>query len=78
MVDQPTPGVPVYVVKSIAGADLESCIGIYCCPCKEELDKRVGQGKRTAQTLRVRVRHMRLLGLHVGGLGDQPTACELY
>ena len=29
VVDQPTPGVPIYAVKSIAGADLESCIGIY-------------------------------------------------
>ena len=34
VVDQPTPGVPVYVVKSVAGAGLGSCIGIYCCPCK--------------------------------------------
>ena len=68
VVDQPTPGVPVYVVKLLLEADLESYIGIYCHPCKEEFDKRVGQGKRTDQTLRVRMRHMRLLRLHLGGL----------
>ena len=42
VVEQPTPGVPVYAVKSIAGAALWSCIGICYCPCKEESDRKAG------------------------------------
>ena len=68
VVDQPTPGVPLYVLKSIAGGRPSILHRNLLLPCKDELDKRVRQRKRAAQTLRVRVRHMRLLRLHVGGL----------
>ena len=48
VVDQPIPGVPVYVVNVLLEADLESYIGIYCCPCKEGLDKRGVTGRESS------------------------------
>ena len=41
MVGQPTPGVPVYTVQSVAGAGQGSFIGISCCLCKGESDRKV-------------------------------------
>ena len=34
VIEQPTPGIPVYKVKCIAGARLGYCITTYCFPCK--------------------------------------------
>ena len=41
VVGQPTPGVPVYTVKSVAGAGLGSFIGAYYYPCKGESDRKM-------------------------------------
>ena len=49
VVNQPTLVSLFMWLKVLQEADLESYIGIYCCPCKEELDKRVGQGKRATR-----------------------------
>ena len=46
VVGQPTTGVPVYSVKSVAGAKPGSFTGIYYCPCKAGTDGQVGQWKR--------------------------------
>ena len=67
MVDQPTPGVPVYVVKSIAGGRPRVLHRNLLLPLQGRIREESGQGKR--MTLKVRVRHLKLLGLHAGDLG---------
>ena len=41
VVGQPTPGVPVYIVKSVAGGRTRFFIGTYYCPSKGESDRKV-------------------------------------
>ena len=47
VIGQPTPGIPVYEVKCIAGAGLGCCITTYCCPCKIESGNKVGRQWKT-------------------------------
>ena len=42
MMGQPTPGVPMYTVKSVAGGRTRSFIGTYYYPCKGESDRKMG------------------------------------
>ena len=76
VVDQPTPGVPVYVVKSIARGRPRVLHRKLLLPLQGRIRQEGGTGKEGSPDSRVR--HMRLLGLQVGGLGDQSTACELH
>ena len=69
VVDQSTPGVPVYVVKSIAGGRPRILHRNLLLPLQGRIRHEGVTGGRAAQTLRVRVRHMRLLWLCVGSLG---------
>ena len=52
MVGQPTPGVPVYTVKSLSGARPRFCTGTFYCPCMGGSGKKVGLWKGKAQTLK--------------------------
>ena len=51
VVGQPTPGVPVYSVKSVAGGKNKVLHRNFYCPCKAGSDSQVGQWKRGLQAL---------------------------
>ena len=49
VIGQPTPGIPVYKVKCVAGAGLGFYIESYCSPCKVRSDNKVGWRWRTSK-----------------------------
>ena len=77
VVGQPTPGVPVYTVKSVAGGRTKVLHRNLLLPCKGELDRKMGWGERASQTLKMRWRKEmgcpRWLALPLGGLGGLPS-----
>ena len=51
VVDQPTPGIPVYTVKRLTGGKTKVLMGTSYCPCKVESGRKVRQWRRESQTL---------------------------
>ena len=69
MVDQPTPGIPVYVVKSITGDRPRVLHRNLLLPLQGRLRQEGAAGKKATLIQIVRVKPLSLLRLHVGGLG---------
>ena len=73
VVDQPTPGVPIYAVKCIAGGRPRVLHRNLLLPLQGRIRQENGVGERVAQSLKVRMRPPRWLELHVRGLGEPPN-----
>ena len=54
MVGQPTPGVPVYTVKSVAGGRTRVLHGNLLLPLQGRIRQEDGMGERASQTLEMR------------------------
>ena len=69
VVDQSTPGVPVYVVKSIAGGRPRVLHRNLLLPLQGRMRQEGVTGKKATLILKVRVKPLRLLRPHTEGLG---------
>ena len=75
MVDQPTPGVPVYAVKSIAGGRPRVLHRNLLLPLQGRVRQEGGVGEEGCSDSEEEEEEMRCLswlGLHVGDLGGPP------
>ena len=71
VVDKPTPGVPVYVVKSIAEGRPRVLHRNLLLPLQGRLRQEGATGEERTLIQTVRVKPLRLLRPHMGGLGGQ-------